>query len=158
MKIIQYRKLLVSFYCLLLLSGCNNNQKSANKFDREEYLFRYLKEVINVNTDKKMNLIFIISNKACNCSGNLNTILKESFTKDNHKKIFIIAKEDSTLHNTIKNNISNYQLFIDKDEKLSSYGLNNATHYLFEIKNNKIVYWNEISNATKEELSKKYSN
>ena len=58
--------------------------------------------------------------------------------------IFVVqAKSDLISPNQFRNNVT---ILNDKDEKLGEYGLGNATHYLFILKNKKMVYWNYLDN------------
>ncbi|MCB9034868.1 MAG: hypothetical protein H6553_13610 [Chitinophagales bacterium] len=145
---IQYIIILLLFSTFLLIS-C----KRTTKFDREAYVFRYLNEIQNFPTKDTSFYLFIISNSACNCSGDLNVIFKElDLNTTEQNKIFVFAKEDSILEQSIQKNIRKYSIIIDKDSNLRKYGLNNATHYFFDIKNEKIIYWNNIDNSLKDEI------
>lgn len=152
---INYIKSLILFLITITTISCNNN--TQNNFDREEYVFRYLKEVANINTNNQNEFIlFIINNNVCSCSGDVNEIIGTNFSYNNQPKYLIAGKYDSSVIDSLKLKLSNLSVLIDKDENLSKYGINNATHYLFDIKDNKIIYWCPISNATKDRIKKKY--
>lgn len=137
---------------VLLLFSC----KSKNDFDRSEYLFRYLKEVQNISLNDKKTLVFIVGNNTCNCTGNSNEIIEDVFMKDYLPKVIILGSVDTILISNLSKKIPNEKIVIDKENKLADYGLTNATNYIFEIENQKIVYWNYLNNETKKSLSEKY--
>lgn len=138
---------------LLLTFSC----KLKNKFDREEYVFRYLREVAKVDISKKNDFIlFVVNNNVCSCSGDLNEIITMNFLQNTRTKYLVVGKNDSISEN-LKSKLKNVTVFVDENENLSKYGLNNATHYLFDFKNKEIVYWNTINNATAKEIKEKYN-
>jgi hypothetical protein len=144
---------LIVIAILLLTFSCNRK----NKFEREEYLFKYLTEVQTVNLKQNNNyMVFIINNNTCNCTGDPGVIISSNFSKNNKLKYIIVGKNDTTLISNLKLKIKKIEILIDKDNELALYGLGNATNYLFEVNNNEIVYWNYMSNTTVKEIAEKY--
>lgn len=131
--------------------SCNE----STKFERSKELFSYLEEVQHFTLDNQKQYLFILSNKSCNCSGDPMELIPKYFKQNKLPKIVIIEKKDSTFYNTLTK-LNNTKVYFDSLPSLYEYGLSNATNYLFEIKDKKIVYWNYLSNKTDSVLSLRY--
>lgn len=138
----------------IFLVACN----TQDKFEREDYLFRYLNEVVKAPINNDNQLIFLINNKACNCSGNWADIVHEVFAHSKQPKLIIMQQNDTSIINAINQHLENYKIIKDTAELLNTYGLGNATHYVFEIEKNKIKHWSIVSNETIEAMKIKFKN
>jgi len=138
---------------LVFITSCNHQ----NNFDREDYLFRYLKEVQHLNIDNTNQLVFIINNKTCNCTGNPNEIIGDNFTRNNLRKLIIMGKSDVQLIDSLSKKITNQKILFDTENKLSDYGLTSSVNFIFEIIDKKIIYWNYMDNESKVEIAKRYN-
>lgn len=138
---------------LVFITSCNHQ----NNFEREDYLFRYLKEVQHLNIDNTNQLVFIINNKTCNCTGNPNEIIGDNFTRNNLRKLIIMGKSDVQLIDSLSKKITNHKILFDTENKLSDYGLTSSVNFIFEIIDKKIIYWNYMDNESKVEIAKRYN-
>ena len=128
---------------------------SHAKFEKTEELFSYIKEIQHINLKDDKQYLVIIANKSCNCVGDPLLLVPKFFRNDTLLKTIIIEKKDTLLYN-IFTKIKNTNIYFDSIPSLFEYGLSNSTDYVFELENQKIVYWNYLSNNTDSVLSLRY--
>jgi hypothetical protein len=136
----------------LLFFQCNKN---IEKFDRELELKDYLSNVHGIDLTDDNQLVFMLSNKTCNCTGEPKEIIPNNFSKNNLHKIILIEKRDSVLVNALSK-LSNTKIYFDTLSQMAEFGLSNSTDFVFEYKNNEIIYWSYLSSKTDSTIGVRY--
>lgn len=131
---------------------CNNN---IEKFDRELELKDYLSNVHGIDLSDDNQLVFLLSNKTCNCTGEPKEIIPKNFSKNNLHKIILIEKRDSVLVSELSK-LSNTKIYFDTLSQMAEYGLSNSTDFVFEYKNNDMIYWSYLSSKTDSIIGVRY--
>lgn len=140
-KLLKRYKAISFLVYALIINSCNSGTSQDN--EKEKYIFRYLNEVqkIKLNQDQ-YSTVCILNNGVCNCIGNPVEIINK-LRPISGTVLVVQAKSDLISSDQFRNNVT---ILNDKDEKLGEYGFGNATHYLFILKNKKMVYWNYLDN------------
>lgn len=143
-----YKAISLLVYALIIIS-CNSGTAQDN--EREKYIFRYLNEVQKIKLNKdQYSTVCILNNGVCNCIGDPVKIINK-LRPISDTVIVIQAKSNFISSVQFKNKVT---ILNDKDEKLGEYGLGNATHYFFILRDNKMAYWNYLDNNHVNEINK----
>ena len=139
---------------LILAFSCKTVRRDEKEVEKENDLKSYFAYELK-QTFPKDGEILILQNQ--NCSACREDILNKLINHLNKEpplpKIFIIARNDSSLMTVIKKS-TDFRLIIDKNSSLKDYGLNYSADLFFLVKNGQINKWFEISNYVLDTLSK----
>lgn len=138
-------------FSVIMLDSCTNQEP----FDREQELFSYIKDVQGIQLSDSNQLIFLISNKACNCTGDPKEIIPNNFSTNKLRKTILMERKDTSLINAL-NKLSNTKIYLDTLSQMAAFGLSNSTDFIFEIKDKKIGYWNYMSIKTDSIIGSRY--
>ena len=100
---IFFSKISVTAILLFLILVCIQCNRCIEKFDREVELKDYMTKVHGIDLSNDNQLVFLLSNKTCNCTGEPQVIIPKYFSKNNLHKIILIEKRDSILVRSLSN-------------------------------------------------------
>ncbi|GIV44845.1 MAG: hypothetical protein KatS3mg035_1968 [Bacteroidia bacterium] len=134
--------IILIFY--LIINGCTENDKqSFIKFYRSEELYKVM-ELYSI--DANHYYMIIIQDGMCNSCSIENIIELEKIISSCKEKDFIfINNEKYTLLSEFISSKKNTTLIKDSLNFVKQYGLRLSKDLIFEIKDNKIVYWNYVT-------------
>jgi thioredoxin-related protein len=124
--------------CIFLFNSCNEK-----KFDREEYLVRFINDKIKhlIPEDKEYNLIILQTLYCGACSEEvldaINTVLGQDTLSDN---IIVMQPSRKKIKEKLPN-INNATYVIDKENNIGLYGLNYPHDLYFRMAGTEIKYW-----------------
>lgn len=132
--------------CILLTAffSCTTNH-AVRSFEREKELQNYFSKIQETDiSNQKESYIAIFQDGFCGaCTIEAITFLNNFFNQNNKEqpKLIVCSPAKENMLKQKFKDVPNVQFFIDKDEKLSRYGLVYTQDLLFKIKNGKVIDW-----------------
>jgi len=133
--------------------GCTSNQKP---FHRETEIKEYLIDLHDYEVANKqlVNIFLLYPNYCGSCYKEGEELLIKWIKKYPQEENVLLLSKEYKLPNNLYKNVS--QVFIDKQNLMERYGLMLASGIFIRFENNKILYWNYISEETIPIITKVY--
>lgn len=156
---LQVIKLLILCTSCLAMQACSRSQNK--KFEREDYLFRYLKDIHGLNfeaTDTSLYSIVLLQGNICVlCNDEANALLEKLYKSNIYKSAWLFAQKEDEQLRARYGNYPRLELLVDSSQAWMRYGMHQARHLFFLVRAGRIEFWSDFKDDKAAKLEKKLS-